>query len=86
MRTLNRAHGRRAMAVARAGVAVGTPAASNAASSHAHAVSREVPGPGPSADPGFPTFVHTPADQAAHPDATQERWYTVGHIRTDGHK
>ena len=89
MRRLKWVHGRGASAVALAGVgvaaSVGIPAAANAASSHAHTVSREVSGPGPSADPGFPTFVHMPADQAAHPNAKQEWWYTVGHIRAGGH-
>ena len=87
-------HGRRATAVALAGVAiagsVGIPAAADAASSHAPApartVSEEATRPGPGTDPGFPTFVHLPADQAAHPNAKQEWWYTVGHIRAGGHK
>jgi predicted secreted hydrolase len=35
---------------------------------------------------GLPTFVHLPADQAAHPSATQEWWYTVGHVSSRGHE
>jgi predicted secreted hydrolase len=35
---------------------------------------------------GFPTFVHLPADQAAHPSATDEWWYTVGHLYSRGHE
>lgn len=36
--------------------------------------------------PAFPTFVHLPADQAAHPDAAQEWWYTIGHVNAHGHQ
>jgi predicted secreted hydrolase len=36
--------------------------------------------------PAFPTFVHLPADQAAHPDAAQEWWYMVGHVNAHGHR
>ncbi|MGP3917092.1 hypothetical protein, partial [Nonomuraea sp. 10N515B] len=36
--------------------------------------------------PAFPTFVHLPADQAAHPDARQEWWYLVGHVNARGHR
>jgi hypothetical protein len=36
--------------------------------------------------PAFPTFVHLPADQAAHPDAPQEWWYVVGHLTAHGHR
>ena len=42
--------------------------------------------PGPTADPGFPTFVKLPADQAAHPNAKGEWWYTVGHLSAGRHK
>jgi predicted secreted hydrolase len=35
---------------------------------------------------GVPAFVHLPADQAAHPSATTEWWYTVGHISSHGHE
>lgn len=38
------------------------------------------------ATPAFPTFVHLPADQAAHPDAPQEWWYVVGHLNARGHR
>jgi hypothetical protein len=36
--------------------------------------------------PAFPTFVHLPADQAAHPNAPQEWWYVVGHLNAHGHR
>ncbi|WP_165546638.1 lipocalin-like domain-containing protein [Kribbella soli] len=36
--------------------------------------------------PAFPTFVQLPADQAAHPTATQEWWYVVGHLNAGGHR
>src|SRR3981189_2059349 len=36
--------------------------------------------------PAFPTFVHLPADQAAHPNAAQEWWYVVGHLNAHGHR
>lgn len=36
--------------------------------------------------PVFPTFVHLPADQAAHPNAPQEWWYVVGHLNAHGHR
>jgi predicted secreted hydrolase len=35
---------------------------------------------------GVPTFVHLPADQAAHTTATNEWWYTVGHVYANGHE
>jgi predicted secreted hydrolase len=34
----------------------------------------------------FPTFVHLPADQAAHSGFAEEWWYTVGHISAHGHQ
>lgn len=42
--------------------------------------------PGPTDDPGFPTFVHLPADQAAHPGVGLEWWYTIGWFKAGGHK
>jgi predicted secreted hydrolase len=33
-----------------------------------------------------PTFVNLPADQAAHPSAVTEWWYTVGHVWAHGHE
>lgn len=36
--------------------------------------------------PAFPTFVHLPADQAAHPNAPGEWWYVVGHLNAYGHR
>jgi predicted secreted hydrolase len=52
----------------------------------ARAVPAPVSRPGPTADPGFPAFVHLPADQAAHPGAQNEWWYTIGHLTADGHE
>jgi len=50
-------------------------------------------GPADTGDPvaaatasAFPTFVHLPADQAAHSNATQEWWYVVGHLNAHGHR
>jgi predicted secreted hydrolase len=40
----------------------------------------------PGGGPAFPTFVHLPADQARHPGATFEWWYTVGHVSAHGHR
>jgi predicted secreted hydrolase len=34
---------------------------------------------------GLATFVQLPADQAAHPGAQDEWWYTVGHLHAGGH-
>ena len=36
--------------------------------------------------PTFPTFVHLPADQAAHPNTPIEWWYVVGHLNAHGHR
>ena len=36
--------------------------------------------------PAFPTFVHLPADQAAHPNTPWEWWYAVGHLNAHGHR
>jgi predicted secreted hydrolase len=36
--------------------------------------------------PAFPTFVHLPADQAAHPSARWEWWFVVGHLNARGHR
>ncbi|NYH87966.1 lipocalin-like domain-containing protein [Actinopolymorpha rutila] len=38
------------------------------------------------AAPAFPTFVHLPADQAAHPTARAEWWYVIGHVNARGHR
>lgn len=37
------------------------------------------------ASPVYPAFVKLPADQAAHPKAVNEWWYTVGQVRAHGH-
>lgn len=37
-------------------------------------------------EPTFPTFVHLPADQAAHPNTPIEWWYVVGHVSAHGHR
>lgn len=36
--------------------------------------------------PAFPTFVHLPADQAAHPNVDREWWYVIGHLTAHGHR
>ncbi|HEY2653622.1 MAG TPA: lipocalin-like domain-containing protein, partial [Solirubrobacteraceae bacterium] len=75
-------------AIAAAGVAafaVGAPLAASAAS-QSGAAPAAVSQPGPTADRGFPTYVHLPADQAAHPNAAIEWWYTVGHLYSQGHE
>lgn len=36
--------------------------------------------------PAYPTFVHLPADQAAHAGAQQEWWYVIGHLNAHGHR
>lgn len=36
--------------------------------------------------PAFPTFTTLPADQAAHPSAADEWWYTVGHLTAGDHE
>ena len=40
----------------------------------------------PAAPPAFPTFVHLPADQAAHPSTQNEWWYTAGQLTAGGHR
>jgi predicted secreted hydrolase len=65
-------------AVAVAVLAVVVPRASSAAG---HADSATA-----AADPSFPTFVHLPADQAAHPSSPIEWWYTAGHLYSRGHE
>jgi predicted secreted hydrolase len=65
--------------------AAGLAPASNPAAGQTGAVSAPVSRPGPTSDPGFPAFVRLPADQAAHPGAQNEWWYTIGHLSADGH-
>jgi predicted secreted hydrolase len=80
------------MVAALTAVAVGVPVAATAASNRRDAA--PVPAsagtgaarPGPAGDPGFPTFVHLPADQAAHSNVANEWWYTVGHIWAGQHE
>ena len=90
MHTRNWVNGRRGIAVSLAGavivVSIGIPAAANALNDDRQTASAAASKRSPSDDPGFPAFVHLPADQAAHPDARQEWWYTIGHIQADGHK
>ncbi|GAA1942166.1 lipocalin-like domain-containing protein [Kitasatospora viridis] len=59
--------------------AVAVPASANATATTAPASSAP-------ADSGLATFVHLPADQAAHPGVQDEWWYTVGHLRAGGHQ
>jgi predicted secreted hydrolase len=73
----------RAAAVAVAALAVVIAQASSAgADRDATAASQ----PATATASGFPSFVHLPADQAAHQSATNEWWYTVGHVSSRGHK
>jgi predicted secreted hydrolase len=74
----------RAAALAAAAFAVVIPEASSAVADQAGtaAASRSAA----TTASGLPTFVHLPADQAAHPSATQEWWYTVGHVSSRGHE
>jgi predicted secreted hydrolase len=74
----------RAAAVAAAALAVVIPQASSAVADHGGtaAASRSAA----TTASGLPTFVHLPADQAAHPSAAEEWWYTVGHISSRGHE
>jgi predicted secreted hydrolase len=66
---------------------VGTSMASGATPEHGGTASPVGSHPAaPDRAPGYPTFVHLPADQAAHPNATTEWWYTVGHLSSHGHK
>jgi hypothetical protein len=57
------------------------PQASSAAAVHGGAAAQ----PAAVTASGFPAFVHLPADQAAHPSATNEWWYTIGHLFSHGH-
>jgi predicted secreted hydrolase len=70
----------RAAAVAAVTLAVVVPQASSAG------VDAAASRPAAATAPGFPTFVHLPADQAAHPSAPDEWWYTVGHVSSHGHE
>lgn len=67
-------------------VAAGVPAVTAGAATlrPAHATAATVAATGTT--PSFPTFVHVPADQAAHPGAGagDEWWYTVGHVYAAG--
>src|SRR5258708_1221654 len=40
----------------------------------------------PAAATEFPTLVHVPADQAAHPNAAEDWWYTGGHLSSGRHE
>jgi predicted secreted hydrolase len=88
MLPLRSVRGRRKAAAIAAGFALvlGMPLAAAAAPQRADPVSATTFRPGPTTDPGFPTFVHLPADQAAHKGVTAEWWYTVGHLNAGGHK
>ena len=67
-------------------LAIGVPWSSAAASRQTRNVSAVPSRPGPTAKPSFPTFVHLPRDQAAHPGAGIEWWYTIGHITSGRHE
>jgi predicted secreted hydrolase len=72
------------IAVAAAALAVVIPQASSAAAGHGGTAAASQPAAATAS--GFPTFVRLPADQAAHPSATDEWWYTVGHVSSHGHE
>jgi predicted secreted hydrolase len=55
---------------------------SSAAAGHGASASR----PAAAVASGLPTFVYLPADQAAHPGAVFEWWYTVGQVSSRGHR
>ena len=80
--------GRRKAAAVAAGLALvlGMPLTAVAAPQREDPVSAATSRPGPTTDPGFPTFVHLPADQAAHPGVQWEWWYTIGHFNAGGRK
>jgi predicted secreted hydrolase len=73
------------LAAAGTAVLVGTLPGAQAAEQPSHLAAAAAQ-PGPTSDPGFPTFVHLPADQAAHPGAANEWWDTVGHLWAGGHE
>jgi predicted secreted hydrolase len=72
--------------------AIAVPAAAATATAHsqqnAPSTTTAAPSaqPGPTADPGFPTFAHLPADQAAQPNVDNDWWYTIGHIWAGRHE
>jgi predicted secreted hydrolase len=66
--------------------ALAAPPTASAVPDQQGTVSEATSRPGPTADPGFPTFVHLPDDQAAHPTANIEWWYTIGHLQAGGHE
>ncbi|WP_261565674.1 lipocalin-like domain-containing protein [Frankia gtarii] len=66
-----------------AALAVATPQASSAATGQAGPAAPQEPSAPVAA---IPTFVHLPADQAAHPGVGEEWWYTVGQVAAHGHK
>jgi predicted secreted hydrolase len=74
----------RAAAVAAAALAVVIPQASSAVADDDGTAATSQPAA--AAASAVPTFVHLPADQAAHPSATNEWWYTVGHVSSHGHE
>jgi predicted secreted hydrolase len=62
-----------------ASLVIGIPLASAAGTRQKRTGSAKSP-PGPTAKPGFPTFVHLPRDQAGHQGAGVEWWYTIGRV------
>ena len=69
-----------------AAFAVALPLASAAIPNRQSTASAPASRPGPTAPPGFPTFVHLPADQVKHTGFSDEWWYTIGHIRAGRHE
>ncbi|MEA2590031.1 MAG: hypothetical protein QOH66_2958 [Actinomycetota bacterium] len=81
-----KSHRLRGAAMAIAGVAalaIVIPQASSGATGHGGTAAAQQTAASAS---GVPTFAHLPADQAAHPSATHEAWYTVGHVSSHGHE
>jgi len=72
---------------AAAALAIVIPQAGSAAAGHSGtAATTAAAQPDAATGTGFPTFAHLPADQAAHPKAPEEWWYTIGHVSSHGHK
>ena len=65
----------------------GIPAAANGRTTGAAAQdSPAQDAPSSASSVGYPTFVHLPADQVAHPKTENEWWYTAGHFTAHGHQ
>jgi predicted secreted hydrolase len=72
------------VAVVAAGLVIVIPQVSSAAAGNGDALTTARPDTATGS--GAPTFVHLPADQAAHPSAPSEWWYTIGQVSAQGHE